>query len=125
MSDQFAMGRSDQKGRKQEADLAQAVDNGTGSVKGARKSLGKVDDSFKSQAEILIDRAETVFGQLKKLVAKKQYSAARDVLDAYEQTNATALAELVRRVDNGELSLTMVAVVVENLRTARRYADGL
>jgi hypothetical protein len=125
MSDQFSMGRSDQKGREQEEKLKRSVKDGAGSVAGARKSLSKVADSFRGQAELLVDRAAKAFAQLNTLVDQGDYSGASDLVDEFEAANAAALTELERRVESGEMPLTMVAVVVQNLRTVRDRTVGL
>jgi hypothetical protein len=125
MSDQFSMGRSDQKGRQQEEKLKQSVKDGKGSVAGARKSLSKIPEAFRNRAQVLLDRAEKAFGQLKTLVDQGDYSGASDLVDEFEATNAAALTDLEQRVDTGDLSLTMVAVVVQNLRTVRDRTVGL
>ena len=125
MSDQFSMGRSDQKGREQEAKLKQSVNDGKGSVAGARRSLGRVTDAFRNRAQILLDRAETTFGQLKTLVDQGEYSEAAALVDAFEATNAVALTDMQGRIEAGDLSISMVAVVVQNLRTVRKLTVGL
>jgi hypothetical protein len=125
MSDQFSMGRSDQKGREQEEKLKQSVKDGKGSVAGARKSLSKIPDAFRNRAQVLLDRAETAFGQLKALVDQGEYSDAGEVVDAFEATNAAALKDMQGLIETGDLSVSMVAVVVQNLRTVRDLTVGL
>lgn len=125
MSDQFMMGRSEKENREQEEKLKQSVKDGKGSVAGARKSLSKVPDAFRNRAQVLLDRAETAFGQLKTLVDQGEYSDAGEVVDAFEVTNAAALKDMQEKIETGDLSLSMVAVVVENLRTVRKHTTGL
>ncbi len=125
MSDQFSMGRTDAKGRGQEQKLRKSLQDGKASVAGARKSLSKVPDSFKSQAEVLVDRADAAFSQVAKLVEQGQYTQAGEVVDAFEKTNGTTLTALEERVESGQMPLNMVAVLVQNLRTARDLTVGL
>jgi iron uptake system EfeUOB component EfeO/EfeM len=124
MTDQF-MGRADKKGGEREAKLVQSVADGRGSIKGARKSLDSVKKDFKSQAKDLVDAAEAAFDQINTLVADGEYSDAGDVVAAFERAHAADLAALQARVEKGDFSLTMVAVLVENLRTVGRRTVGL
>jgi hypothetical protein len=125
MSDEVGLERSDEKGRTREAAVGKAVEDGLGSVDGVRRSLGKVDKNFKGQAKTIVDRAEKAFADIDGLVSRGEYSDVGDVVDAFEQANATDLRNLRSRVGKGDYSLTMVAVLVENLGTVRDLVAGL
>jgi hypothetical protein len=125
MSDEVGLGRSDKKGRTREAAVGKAVEDGLGSVDGVRRSLAKVDKNFSQQAKTIVDRAEKAFADIDRLVGRGEYSDVGDVVDAFEQANAADLRSLRTRVGKRDYSLTMVAVLVENLGTVRNLAAGL
>ena len=125
MSDEVGLERSDEKGRTREAAVGKAVEDGLGSVDGVRRSLGKVDKNFKGQAKTIVDRAEKAFADIDRLVGRGEYSDVGDVVDAFEQANAADLRSLRTRVGKRDYSLTMVAVLVENLGTVRDLVAGL